>query len=147
MARHAEDEEPRGELLSDERRDLYRWMTRELAENDGTAHRRRLHRVGRRELGRLLRHYEASRWETRRKVGQYPRNGWASWRTFLERPGVEPTNNRGERALREAVVIRKIMGTLRKAEGAEVFARLLSVLGTWKLRGEDPGSRLSATLS
>lgn len=147
MARHAEDEEPRGELLSDELRDLYRWMTRELAGDGGAAHRRRLHRIARRELGRLLRRYEASRWESRRKVGQYLRNGWGSWLTFLRYPGVEPTNNRGERALREAVVIRKIVGTLRKAEGADVFARLLSVLGTWKLRGVDPGARLSAALS
>lgn len=147
MARHAEDEEPRGELLSDELRDLYRWMTRELARDDRRPSRRRLHRISRRELGRLLRRYETSRWESRRKVGQYFRNDWGSWLTFLKRPGVEPTHNRGERALREAAVIRKIVRTLRKASGAEVFARLLSVLGTWKLRGENPGARLSAALS
>jgi transposase len=147
MARDAEETEPRGELLSEELAGLYRWMTEEVARNDRRSHRRRVHRVSRRELGRLLRRYESSRWESRRKVGLSLRNGWGSWLTFLKRPGVEPTNNRGERALREAVVIRKIVGTLRKARGAEVFARLLSVLGTCKLRGEDPEARLYAALS
>lgn len=67
--------------------------------------------------------------------------------TFLKRPGVEPTNNRGEPALREAVVIRKIVGTLRNPKGAEMFARLLSVLGTWKLRKRDLGTELRTVLS
>jgi transposase len=147
IARAAEDAEPRGELLSDELTELYRWMTRELAQDDRSAHRRQLHRIGSRELGRLLRRYEVSRWKSRRKVGVYLRNGWGSWLTFLKRPGVEPTNNRGERALREAVVIRKIVGTLRNPKGAEMFARLLSVLGTWKLQDEDPGAKLYGALS
>jgi hypothetical protein len=33
--------------------------------------------------------------------------------TFILKPKVEPTNNRAERGLREHVVIRKIIGTLR----------------------------------
>jgi transposase len=147
MARDAEETEPRGELLSDELAGLYRWMTEELARDGRRAHRRQLHRIGSRELGRLLRRYESSRWGARRKVGVYLHNGWGSWLTFLKRPGVEPTNNRGERALREAVVIRKIVGTLRNPRGAEVFARLLSVLGTWKLRQEDPLAKLHAALN
>jgi len=40
------------------------------------------------------------------------RNGIDHWFTFLTTPGVEPTNNRAERALRERVVQRKIMGTI-----------------------------------
>ena len=44
--------------------------------------------------------------------------------------------NRGERGLREAIVIRKIIGTLRNQAGATAFTRLLSVLGTWSLLGE-----------
>jgi len=38
------------------------------------------------------------------------RNGMGHWFTFLVVPGVEATNNRAERALREFVVQRKIMG-------------------------------------
>ena len=56
-------------------------------------------------------------------------------------------NNRAERGLREAIVIRKIIGTLRNWKGAEAFARLLSVLGTWELRGENPATKLYAAVS
>jgi transposase len=147
MARAAEEAEPRGELLYEELAGLYRDLTAMLKKDGRTAARRRWHRIGSRELGRLLRRYEASRWRAHRKVGVYLRNGGSSWLTFLRRPGVEPTNNRGERALREAIVIRKIIGTLRNARGAQVFARLMSVIGTWKLRGENPAAKLYAALS
>jgi hypothetical protein len=34
-------------------------------------------------------------------------NGFDYWFTFVIHPGVEPTNNRAERALREHVILRK----------------------------------------
>ncbi|MGI0128878.1 MAG: IS66 family transposase, partial [Thermoplasmata archaeon] len=146
-ARAAEEAEPRSERLGEELVGLYRWLNEELARDDGAMNRRHLHRIGKRELGRLRHRYESSRWEVLREVGVYLRNGWGSWLTFLKRPGVEPTNNRAERSLREAVVIRKIIGTLRNGKGAEALARLLTVLGTWKLRGENPSMKLYAALS
>jgi transposase len=133
-ARAAEEAEPRSELLCDELTALYQWLGEEVQRDGRAADRRSLHRIGSRELGRILRRYEASRWEGLRKVGVYLRNGGMSRPTFVRRPGVEPTNNRAERSLREAVVIRKIVGTLRTEKGAEARARLLSVLGTWKPR-------------
>ncbi len=36
---------------------------------------------------------------------------------------------------------------LRNWKGAEAFARLLSVLGTWKLHGENPATKLYAALN
>jgi transposase len=62
-------------------------------------------------------------------------NGLDYWFTFLIHPGVEPTNNRAERALREFVVQRKIFGTLRNEKGTRTFGVLLSVLATWKQEG------------
>jgi transposase len=47
--------------------------------------------------------------------------------TFLRRPGVEPTNNRAERQIRPAVVVRKISGGSRSPEGAHAHAVLASV--------------------
>ena len=45
-------------------------------------------------------------------------------------------------------MIRKIVGTLKNPKGAEMFARLLSVLGTWKLRKEGfSGPKLRTVLS
>ena len=60
---------------------------------------------------------------------------------------MEATNNRAERGLREAIVNRKIVGTLHNWRGAEAFARLLSALCTWKLLGENPAQNLYAALS
>jgi len=50
--------------------------------------------------------------------------------TFLWDDLVEPTNNRAERALRPAVVARKISGGSRSLQGAQATAILLSVLRT-----------------
>lgn len=66
------------------------------------------------------------------------RTASASLFTFVLHPGVEPTNNIAERALRENVVIRKIIGTLRNAFGAEVHEIIMSVLATCKQLGQNP---------
>lgn len=63
---------------------------------------------------------------------------------LLEHRGVEATNNRTERAQRGAIVIRKIIRTMRNWKGAEAFARLVRMLGTWKLRGKNPVTKLEA---
>lgn len=57
--------------------------------------------------------------------------------TFILVPGVEPTNNRAERALRQCVVQRKISGCHRTQEGAENRDIIMSVLGTMQLQGKD----------
>jgi len=146
VAKAAGEEDPEAKELSEELSALYAILTEELAEEGRPRARSGLERLGKGELRRLQRRYERGGSEALRKVGVYLRNGMGSWLTFLRRPGVEPTNNHGERALREAVVIRKIIGTLRNGKGAEVFARLMSVLGTWRAKGRDPAVRLYAAL-
>lgn len=58
--------------------------------------------------------------------------------TFVLNPEVEPTNNRAERALREHVVIRKIIGTLRNEKGTAIHETVMSCLVTWKQQGLNP---------
>jgi transposase len=58
--------------------------------------------------------------------------------TFVLNPGVEPTNNRAERALREHVVIRKIIGTLRNEKGTTIHETVMSCLVTWRQQGLSP---------
>jgi len=53
---------------------------------------------------------------------------------FVDNPEIDSTNNLAERGLRHAVVIRKISNGSRSEDGAEVTARLLSVLQTMKLQ-------------
>jgi transposase len=60
----------------------------------------------------------------------------ALW-TFLEIQGVEPTNNAAERALRQAVIQRKISHGLQSAKGAIGRSRLLRVTTTLRKQGRD----------
>ena len=56
---------------------------------------------------------------------------------FVDNPEVDSTNNRAERGLRHAVVIRKISGGSRSENGAGITSRLLSVLQTVKLQSNN----------
>lgn len=60
----------------------------------------------------------------------------ALW-TFLETPGIEPTNNAAERALRPAVIHRKISHGVQSASGAICRSRLLTVTATLRQQGRD----------
>jgi transposase/transposase-like protein len=57
---------------------------------------------------------------------------------FVENPEIDSTNNRAERGLRHAVVIRKISNGSRSEDGAEITARLLSVMQSMKLQEVNP---------
>ena len=70
------------------------------------------------------------------KPVEYIRNGMGSWFTCLLYPGMEPTNNLAEQAIREHVVIRKIIGTFRSEEGSQNYQYISSLLATWNLKGE-----------
>jgi hypothetical protein len=74
-------------------------------------------------------------------------NGFEYWFTFIINPGVEPTNNRAERALREHVVLRKILGTLRNGKGTSIHERIMTMLATWGQRGLDSLQMLRSSLS
>ncbi len=146
MAKARSEEGPTARELYETLSELYERLTRDLS----TASRRALARrmtMGERVLTGLEARFGTSWGRGVRPVMTYLRNGRPWWLTFLKHPGMEATNNRGERGLREAIVIRKIIGTLRNWEGAEAFTRMLSVLGTWKLHGENPSTKLYTTLS
>ena len=49
---------------------------------------------------------------------------------FLDEPGIEPTNNRAERALRPAVIARKVSQCTKTARGTRAFEVWTSVIGT-----------------
>lgn len=81
-----------------------------------------------------------------KKFATKMKNGINYWFTFLNNKGVEPTNNRAERALRELIVQRKIMGTLRNEKGTTIMERVTSCIATWKQRGLNPFTELKAQL-
>ena len=70
----------------------------------------------------------------------------ALW-TFTRVPGVEPTNNRAERALRSGVLWRKCSFGCHSAAGCTFVARLLTVLQTALLRGQQVFAYLGNALA
>ena len=74
-------------------------------------------------------------------------NGAKYFFTRILHPEIEPTNNRAERALRELVVQRKIIGTLRNDRGTSIMETIMSMLTTWKQNGLNPFYELRASLS
>jgi uncharacterized coiled-coil protein SlyX len=57
--------------------------------------------------------------------------------TFVAVPGVAPTNNAAERALRPLVIARKISGGTRSPHGSRTRMILQSLIATWDVRGQD----------
>jgi transposase len=61
----------------------------------------------------------------------------ASLWTFLRDPGVEPTNNDAERALRAIVIKRKISGPTRSRRGDDFIGRAFTAQETCRRQGRD----------
>jgi transposase len=60
---------------------------------------------------------------------------WPALWTFARVPGVEPTNNRAERGLRGAVILRKLSLGTQSESGERAIERLLSASVTCRLQG------------
>jgi len=57
---------------------------------------------------------------------------------FAANAEIDATNNRAERGIRKAVIIRKISNGNRSKKGADIFGVLLSIVETLKLQGKNP---------
>jgi transposase len=66
--------------------------------------------------------------------------------TFIEVAGVEPTNNAAERALRHAVIWRKLSFGTQSAEGSRFVERMLSVIETTRRAGRNVFAWLTETV-
>ena len=76
----------------------------------------------------------------------YIKNGLEKWYTCLLYPGMEPTNNLAEQAIREHVIIRKIIGCFRSDKGAKNYQYIASLLASWKLQDKNIFEELEAIL-
>jgi len=141
LAERIEEAKP----LSQSLHELYRRINIPAEDRPPPEEAARLVEEAKAEMLRLSRGPYVS--EEVRRFAVKMRNGIDHWFTFLTTPGVEPTNNRAERALREHVVQRKIMGTLRNEKGTFIHETITTLLATWKQRGLDPSETLAATLS
>lgn len=69
------------------------------------------------------------------------------WFTCVKLEGVEPTNNFAEQAIRETVMVRKIIGAFRSVRGARVYETLASLLATWQFQQLDINKELNRMLT
>ena len=67
--------------------------------------------------------------------------------TFVEYPEVPDDNNAAERAIRPAVIIRKVCGGTRSEKGTQTKAVLMSLFSTWKLQDKNPIQECRAILA
>jgi len=89
-----------------------------------------------REYKLIIRGYTAKRARNKRCRGM-ARNllkAWPALWSFANHPGVEPTNNHAERALRSAVIYRKLSLGSQSEDGEQRTARLLSAHTTCRLQ-------------
>jgi transposase len=114
-------------------KELYEILTEALENDPPPKVRKNLWKLARKVLGQWIRK-EYSIENVRKFIGKI-NNGFDYWFTFIINPGVEPTNNRAERALRPHVVLRKILGTLRNDKGTSIHERIMTTLATWGQRG------------
>lgn len=102
-----------------------------------------------REYKPVIRGYGAKRARNRhcRGMARNLLKAWPALWTFAKHPGVEPTNNHAERALRSAVIYRKLsLGS--QSEGGELrTARLLSAHTTCRLQQRSLFAYLTEALS
>jgi transposase len=85
------------------------------------------------ELKKLTDYY--SRYEDFKGIITYLNGNLENWFTCVKVEGIEPTNNFAERAIRETVMVRKIIGAFRSETGTQNYETLASVISTWQIKG------------
>ena len=74
-------------------------------------------------------------------------NDWSAIVAFVTNHALPPTNNEAERALRLAVIARRLSFGTRTEEGSAAYAATLSVVETCRRRRVDPWSYIADTLA
>ena len=92
-------------------------------------------------LARIAWNCQCNRYENENKVRDLAReilNDWDAVIAFVSDLSLPPTNNDAERALRHAVIARRISFGTRTDEGSRFYAAALSVIETCRKRRVDP---------
>src|SRR3989339_780663 len=97
------------------------------------------------KLQKITQYY--SQYEECNAVEKYIDFHIRSWFTCIKIAGVQPTNNYAEQAIRETVLVRKIIGAFRSVEGTKTYETLASLIATWRLQKLDLKKELTRMLS
>ena len=134
----------------DDAKPMHQWMkdlftvVKSASTKDPPKKRQKLYDKCIQEMKNLIKIYSSYTHLT--KVVTTIKNGLDFWFTRIIHPQIKPTNNDGERSLREMVVIKKIIGTLRNQDGADVMAKMMTLISTWRLNGQNPFYSLRAII-
>ncbi len=97
------------------------------------------------KLQKMVGHY--SHYEECEAVTKYVNFHLESWFTCIKIAGVQPTNNYAEQAIRETVLVRKIIGAFRSERGTKTYETLASLIATWQMQKRDIKKELTRMLS
>jgi transposase len=92
------------------------------------------------KLRKLTSYY--SRYKDLMPVVKYINNKMGQWFTCVKIEGIEPTNNFAEQAIRETVMVRKIIGAFRSETGKQNYEILASLISTWQMKDKDIADEL-----
>jgi transposase len=112
------------------------WTWEIYAHTGDRAELKRRVRLLQRELKAILREHadKHARYRQSRRFARALLKIWPALWTFAKHPGVQPTNNHAERALRGAVIYRKLSLGSQSEHGEQRIARLLSAHATCRLQ-------------
>ena len=97
------------------------------------------------KLQKITKQY--SKYEDCQTVTKYISFHIESWFTCIKTTGVQPTNNCAEQAIRETVLVRKIIGAFRSEKGTKTYETLASLIATWQIQKLDIKKELHRMLS
>lgn len=107
--------------------------------------RRRKYKQMTSALKKIIEYY--SRYEECEGVVKYVDFHIESWFTCVRIAGVQPTNNYAEQAIRETVLVRKIIGAFRSVKGTKTYETLASLIASWQCQNLDVKKELHRVLS
>lgn len=138
------------EVVDQEARDLGQWLLeelRELIQTLGSGDGDNKHDPVPGRLYRVCRLGSAAQHPKLKALAQEILRDWDAVVAFVSHPGLPPTNNEAERALRHAVIARRISYGTRTSEGSLAYCSLLSVIETCRLRKVDPWSYIASVIA
>lgn len=97
------------------------------------------------KLQKIINYY--SRYNECKSTVKYIDFHLESWFACIKIAGVQPTNNYAEQAIRETVLVRKIIGAFRSEKGTKTYETLASLIATWQIQKKDIKAELNRMLT
>ncbi len=97
------------------------------------------------QLEKIIKYY--NQYDEFTGVVKYINFNLRNWFTCIKIENIEPTNNYAEQAIRETVIVRKIIGAFRSETGKANYETLASLIASWQLQEKDLKTELKRMLT